>query len=554
MNTCPRYGRITVEVKLAVDFVTAHTPDGSEERVPVYTDCPAELYLDDHGYEPLPRPTGAPRRCFRYTPCEIGKYRFTADGKTVYELECTPSDNHGYIGVSKTDSRYFAFTDGTCFVPIGPNTCILRYDALPSGSNAHFETGGGFATQGIGHYRRWFKELKKAGVNYTRLWLSSVYFETRTPHMGKHNLEKFARLDAVVEMAREYGIYIKFCMESFRYFVPEPDPNPAFTFGKYIIDERTGKPHCPENGSVQEWLTEPYWNQKWLEDMKPFVDRYHDDPVVFAWELWNEMNCLAADFNDVLDFTDRMCGWFKEQSPRNMSANSTGSFDTASYEEPFTGMSKLKNMPFSPFHRYIDQGAPLEICHYTPIDMIVDGTKRFTVPGKPTVLNETGAVNDRHTSIFRFYCCDNDGMILTDVTYAPFFAGCGASGHSWHWESYIEQKNLWHVYEPLVRLLDGVEADKEGFETIDETRDGARILGLRGKTCTLYYIRNDADRWAATLRDRIEPAEITGLTIDGGSAFCMGLIGDRIEETVAAENGKITLPAFHRGMVVKVTP
>ena len=554
MNTCPRYGRITIEIRQTVDWVIVRTPAGAEECIPVYPDQPAELRMDDHGYELPPRCTGELRRCFRYTPCEIGRYRFFVNGESIYELECTPSDNHGYIEVSKTDPRYFAFTDGTCFVPVGPNACILRYDALPSGSSVHFETGGGFATQGIGQYRRWFKEIKKAGVNYTRLWLSSEYFDTRTPSMGKHRLEKFARLDAVLEMARECGVYVKLCLESFRYFIPKPNPNPAVAFGKYIIDERTGKPYCPKNGSAQAWLTDPYWNQKWIEDMKPFIDRYYNDPVVFAWELWNEMNCLAANYGDVLDFTQRMCSWFKKQSPRNMAANSTGSFDTASYEAPFTEMSKLSSISFSSFHRYIDQGAPLEICHFTPIDMIVDGTKRFAVPGKPTVLNETGAVNDCHTGFFRFYCCDNDGMILTDVTYAPFFAGCGASGHSWHWESYIEQKNLWHVYTPLIRLLEGIEVDKEEFEPFDETCSGARILGLRGRNCTLYYIRNADDRWDISLRDQIEPSEITGLTIDGGSAFCMGLIGEQIEETIVADNGKIVLPAFRRGMVVKAVP
>ena len=59
-----------------------------------------------------------------------------------------------------------------------------------------------------------------------------------------------------------------------------------------------------------------------MEDIRPYIARYQNDPVVFAWELWNEIDCGDACFDSVERFTRRMLPRVKALSPKNLAVNS----------------------------------------------------------------------------------------------------------------------------------------------------------------------------------------------------------------------------------------
>ena len=120
---------------------------------------------------------------------------------------------------------------------------------------------------------------------------------------------------------------------------------------------------------------------------------------------------------------------------------------------------------------------------------MADAFERIASTEKPCVLNETGAVNDRHIGPFRFYPCDDDGLIFTDLTYAPFFCGAAASGHIWHWEHYIEPKNLWTMFRPFHDMLENIEVDAEHFAPDRMDTDSVHVLTLTGEKHDLYYVR-----------------------------------------------------------------
>ena len=556
--SCPKYGRMEITLPIKNEENTSIEitgPDGLKETIPSYLDQPAEFRMDQHGYEAL-ETAGEPCRRFRYTPERPGSYRWQAvDCPEISgSFFCTESEEPGYVQVSQKDPRYFACTSGASYVPIGPNACILRYDALPRGEE-HFATGDQYATLGISLYRRWFAQMRDAGVNYTRLWLSSVYLDTRTRYPGRHDLAKFHRLDTVMELAREYGIRVKLCLEHFRCFGPSPDDLTKPSFVKELWDERTHQPYQPEQGRMEEWLTSPYWNQKWQEDIEPYLARYANDPIVFAWELWNEMDCVAAPYEQVLDFTSRMAQWLRSRSPRNMICNSTGSFDWEGKIKALRQMASHPALDFGQFHRYVDQGAKMEICHADALELAADGVRQMRVEGRPVILNETGAVNDCHTGPFRFYPMDHAGTILNDVTYAPFFAGAAGSGHSWHWEYYVDPQELWQNYQPLIRLLQGIQVDEEAFETFEMSMESVRLLGLRGRKHTLLYVRSAADRWDRLFRDQQPAVPVENLHLPFSSQRTQ-IIGLREDEHL---NGcyelsadQLQLPASSHGFVARL--
>ncbi|NLX71029.1 MAG: hypothetical protein GX024_09110 [Clostridiales bacterium] len=544
-----KYGRIQIDFEPGVvaDSVRYIAPDGTAETGPVFKDMPVKFEYDHHGYESVEQ-TGDIRLAARYTPLMAGEYHWEAlyQGKAVAGgvFECVDSVNPGYVVVSPKDSRYFAYSNGDPYVPIGLNLVSCDYYALPAGGD-HFERSHHRATPGSLTYERWMRELSENGGNYARLWLSSKYFEIRTETPGVHDLKAMARLDKVVEIARKYGIRLKMCFEHFRTFT-----NTSSFFYRKMRDPETGE----EMTDIERWFNDPRWNEIWLKDIEPYINRYWNDPVVFSWELWNEIDCGDACFESVYGWTKRMLPEIKKRSPRNLVTNSLGSFDETWKQKVQDSFRDMEEMEFQQVHRYLDQGAPWDISTEDPVLFSVDAVVRSRREDKPVILTETGAVNDRHTGPFRFYLCDHKGLIFHDVTYPAFFAGAAGSGHIWHWGEYVEAKNLWKYYKPLKDVLEGVKVDQERFKTADYSSSDVWILALEGENHTLLFVRNKSDRWDYILRDGLEPQLITGLTItiDGAvNAEAYWFCGEN-PGSVSLNGDQLHFPDFYHGCVVRV--
>lgn len=462
-------------------------PDGKIDTVKPFLYQPTRFEYDQHGYENLCE-DGASEWRARYTPDVCGKYEVC--GKS---FQVMPSDDHGYIKVSDTDSRYFEYSDGTTYFPIGLNMAFPKMYKLSSGvefGKSHKE-----ATLGLRQYKRWFDSCKENGVNMVRLWIGHPYFTPDTEETYRLDYKKLTLLDTIVEMARERDIKLKLTLEQFRYcnYNDEEVCYPAFN--KKLYHE--GKP-CPE---PTEWLWSDIWQEAWYYKLDELAKRYNGDTTIFAIELWNEMNC----------FGEHCIPWSKTTLPKlkkifdkHMVINSLGSLDCEETVGIYHNFCWDKS-DFVQVHRYIDQGAPFEICN-NPIEMIQDGVSQFMKYEKPVLVAETGAVDDCHSNHFRFYSSDDRGLIFADTVYTPVFYGSCGIGNIWHWDDrYLESKELYKMFRPVADLCRGVDFVHEEFCVRDYSDDNAYILELAGKTTQLLYIRNKSDNWQNVLRDLKEP-------------------------------------------------
>jgi hypothetical protein len=215
-------------------------------------------------------------------------------------------------------------------------------------------------------------------------------------------------------------------------------------------------------------------------------------------------------------------------------------------------------MDFQQVHRYLDQGAAIEMVRDDPVAFSIDAIRRARRPDRPVLLAETGAVNDNHTGPFRYYRHDDDGSIFADTTFPAFFAGAAGSGHIWHWDHYVDQKDLWDGYAPLARTIEGVALDREGFRPVDLSDEKKWCLALRGESCTLLWVRNRADRWDKVLRGARPAAALEGERVDLAQIGCQGArveySGGWREELEAAtvEGGVLGLPSFRRMVFVRL--
>jgi len=539
----PRYGRFHHEFAPGeqVEEVEFIAPSGAIDRRPAFAHQPAELVYDDRGYERIV-PRGSVRQAVRCTPVEIGRYRWRAlaGGRMVQEgeFECVASNHPGYVQISRRDGRYFALSDGSPYCAIGLNLC------WPVGYQGR---DGRSLTMGAADYRRWFARLAENGGNFARIWLSNGNLEPEGEVAGELNLAMFARMDAIIELARRHGIRLKLCLEHFRRFTPGSPQSKKIR----LPDGRTP-------ASVAEWFNDAAWQQAWMKKVQAYTARWGDDPTVMAWELWNEINCCdTGDFKVQLQWTRRMLPRIRALSPRNLVVNSLGSFDNAGHQK-LQDAFRMDEMDFQQVHRYLDQGAALKICQL-PVEFSVDAVKLSRRPDRPVLLAETGAVNDSHTGVFRFCRTDDRGIIFHDTTFPAFFAGAAGTGHNWFWDSYVEQKNLWYQFRAFADLISGIRIDEEGFEAADMSSVELWVLALRGRRHHLLWLRNRADTWQQTLRDGREAPVVAEAAIDLALAGAGGAPDVKVfrpwpdeKAEVALSGGRLVVRGLRAGLMVRV--
>ena len=85
--------------------------------------------------------------------------------------------------------------------------------------------------------------------------------------------------------------------------------------------------HVANGGFYQnmtDFLTSERGRVQFKGKLKWYADRYGDEPAVFAWELWNEMNAVQGPW---YPWTQEMLPELHRLFPKNLVAQSLGSFD-----------------------------------------------------------------------------------------------------------------------------------------------------------------------------------------------------------------------------------
>jgi len=503
-----RYGRWEVSFDADVKEITVTAPSGESDIVETFLKRPGKLVWDIHGYEAVVQ-DGEPYLCARYTAREAGTYLFAADNGENGSFYAEDTGNHGYLGVGKTDPRYFSFTDGTPFPIIGVNLASLTPNTLSSNQEFGLTSERGYL--GVREYERWFKKLSRTGGNHARIWLGQEYLNPDTNDPREFDLLQFEKLDAIIELARKYGIYLKLTFDQFRFFGKSQydavyNEASKRIFGKeYVLDGE----RCE---SMTRWLNEDKWRKCWIEKIKTYLRRYAGDPIVMVFEFWNEMNAVEAPYDDVLEWNRYMADQLEPLAPYNMWSQSLGSMDAEQNIEIYRKFP-FEKFSFSQFHRYLDQGVELEECRKDGFVFTKTGIANASVPGKPVILAETGGVNDCHSGPFRYYMSDDRGIIFADTVFPAFFLGAAGCGQIWHWNTYVENKCLFDMLRPFADAVNGVQLEKEDFRVRDLSDNDIWAAVLIGNSTVLGYIRNKQDSWYNTLRDGSEPKAITEISI-----------------------------------------
>ena len=284
-----------------------------------------------------------------------------------------------------------------------------------------------------------------------------------------------------------------------------------------------------------------------------------DEPTIFAWELWNEINSVRG--TGWIPWTEEMLKELHTVFPKNMATQNLGSLDRESKLELYNKIWQIPQNDFAQVHRYLDQGAPWEVCR-GPMDILgADAIRQYSTfqLAKPILLAECGAVEPHHAAPSKLYEIDREGVLLHDLLFAPFFAGSAGCGQSWHWYFYVDKHDLWHHFGRFAAAVRGIDPGREHFqpELIDHPR--LRVYVLKGKTTTLAWCRDKQSDWNSELLEK-QPAvplvdvafPTTGLGKPDARTVEAYAPWEDQGTTVAIDDNSITLPRFTRSLVLRL--
>jgi hypothetical protein len=442
-----------------------------------------------------------------------------------------------FVRVSTRDPRYLELSNGKPYIPIGLN--LIQPGRADD------------AAAGMAQMERWMKALADNGGNHLRVWLSAGFFDIEHAKSGVYDDEKAKRIDALLALARKLGIRVKMTIEHFR----EIDPaSPRKTWALKPLH------HTSQGGtaaSTKDWFDGQPSREQFKKKLAWFAARYGNDPTVYGWELWNEVNCVHG--GDYLGWSELMLAELHKLFPRNLAMQSLGSYDGEWGRPAYRRHTLMRGNDVAQVHRYLDLGAQFKVCH-GPVDVLAADAVRELLalkPGRPVILAESGAVERSHSGPFKLYAKDKAGIILHDVLFAPFFAGAAGCGQCWHWDVYVDANNLWWQFGRFAETVKGIDPPAEGFVPTMLDHPRLRVYALKGKHTSLLWCRDKENTWESELRDGRPPEEIRGVTLGlsslGGAEGCVAY--DPWENRAVPlrlKQDAVELPPFRRSLVLRV--
>ncbi len=278
-------------------------PAGQRLTQPGFFLEPWELVMDKGREKAVKAPPS--RWCTRVTPWIPGRYQWLltahdcetgekAQHQGSFVCKANP-DNPGFLRKARKDPRYFEFDNGDFYYPIGLN---LRSptDRRPNQFSHKTQLNLDWAdAMGTYCYHKWFHVMNERGQNFCRIWMCSWWLtlEWNSEYPGYHGLSYYnqanaARLDRIMELAQEKGIYVN--LETTNHGMLSTD----------IDDEWDSNPlnmRTFEDGYLQyatDFFDSAQARQSHIHKLRYIIARWGYSPAIAWWGVITECEWVEA--------------------------------------------------------------------------------------------------------------------------------------------------------------------------------------------------------------------------------------------------------------------
>jgi hypothetical protein len=449
-NVVPRFGKFEASVSLSKSYANPFDPDEVSTQGHFVAPSQKEFVADGFYFRDFERrlegsserlaPKGNPEWRVRFAPTEVGEWKFwvTVKDKSgesqsrVQTFRCELSQDSGFVRVSQKNPLYFEFDNGKPYFAVGENVCW-------SGSKGTYD------------YDKWFAQLAANGGNYARLWIGpfdSFTLERKQREaqdeagLGRYDLANAWRLDYVLQLAAQKGVYLMFCAESFNSLRIRPE--------HAMWNEN---PYNAANGGAlqkpEEFFTNAEAKRLFKNRLRYLVARYGYNPHVLSWEFWNEVDIIEKyESQNVEAWHQEMARFVRSIDPHRhlLTTSFAGSAGDARVDA-------LPELDYVQTHNYGSRDVA-----ETLSDFCLRKAAKF---GKPHYVGEFGvdAGGGGNAS-------DPTGVHLHNGLWSPVFSLSAGTGMLWWWDNYVEPKNLYHHFAPVARFVKDVRWNEHQWKPL----------------------------------------------------------------------------------------
>ncbi len=226
----------------------------------------------------------------RFTPIKPGEYEYffsvrseqlkERSRRISFEVGSGPGD--GFLRKSEDNDNYLVFDSGRAFYGIGYNVPWV------DSSDPRL-------------FREHFSRMSDNGINLSRVWMCDWSLPLEWDQIGHYDKAEADKLDEVIEIASEKGIYIFLCLDNYGSLMEGE--------GRWDEARWQDNPYNIERGGPcerpQDFFTDPDARRSYKNRLRYIIARWGYSPNILAFELWNE-------YNAPLRWTEEMASFIKE--------------------------------------------------------------------------------------------------------------------------------------------------------------------------------------------------------------------------------------------------
>lgn len=386
----------------------------------------------------------------RYTAQLLADAVLVTGWRSLGQVEPPAAGQHGFVRVSPQDGRYFEFEDGTFFYPIGHN---LRSPTDPRGAMILSlpET----RDRGLNTYREFFQKMRANGENFCEIWMSSWFLDIEWTRRwpGYYGLTRYnqihaARLDALLELAAQYGIKLHFVLENHGKFSDWCDPEWSYS------------PYREELGggdlSPMEFFSDPQARDIYRKKLRYIVARWAHHPAIAGIEMVSEFDLTGTAGNPNNPHGDRhscqrgaQLDWLKAMIEEWRRIDP--------YQHPVTNH-------YATGIQFIDWNTARDVFDYVVGDVYTDHKPQVSFLNHAIVFalrHRDGMDGKLKPFLITEYGGDWSGASPSQLAgdlragiWSGWMTGSAGTPLLW-WFDLIEQENLYRMYRPFALFIAG---------------------------------------------------------------------------------------------------
>jgi hypothetical protein len=485
-----------VENRLRAEIIL---PDGTLRKVSGFHYFAYERARDANNHEQL-TPLGGGEWRVRYCPEMSGLHKVTVfvaaeDGQnisasTAFVASKPAKMPPGFLHSGANHVQKLVFDNGEPVFLLGHNVCWVARE------------------NGTYGYDEYFRKMAENGENYTRIWLCTWGLNLQT--IKPYEVEQTGawRLDQVLTMAQDCGIYVKLCFDNFYDFQHNWNDSP--------FNARNGGP-CRTRA---EFFTTEKARQQQLARIRYLIARYGSYRSLLAWEIWNETDytLYSRDFANRRPSTDEI----RDQVLLPWTLEMAGEIRRIDpYKHPVTsslGLNQLwpelwkdARIDLAQYHCYINSlEYSRRLVERDAAAFALESYERVAKFGKPALVGEFGYMGQGSSS--QMNLDDPTGIALHNSLWAGLMSGGAGVPMLWWWDNYIEPNDLYYHYKGVAEFIRDVDW-KDEFAPMRAENETLRILALRGQRQSLVWLQNRDNIWYRRVKQKLQLSELQDVAV-----------------------------------------